>query len=86
MIGVNRGCASSEWEEAKHTAEQLSLWICEKTHLSQEEFGVLTVRLQQGLGLIQATADEQDKFLLALQEAFNSRSAADQLQIDALAE
>ena len=86
VIGVNRGCASSEWEEAKHTAEQLSLWICEKTQLSQEEFGVLTVRLQQGLGLIQATADEQDKFLLALQEAFNSRSAADQLQIDALAE
>jgi len=36
VIGVNRGCASSEWEEAKHTAEQLSHWICERTQLSQE--------------------------------------------------
>ena len=86
MIYVNSGCASSEWEEAKHTAEQLSHWICERTQLSQEEFGVLTLRLQQGLGLIQAATDEQDKFLLALQGAFNSRSAAELLKIDALVE
>jgi len=86
VIGVNRGCASSEWEEAKHTAEQLSHWICERTQLSQEEFGVLTLRLQQGLGLIQAATDEQDKFLLALQGAFNSRSAAELLKMDARVE
>ncbi len=86
MIYVNSGCASSEWEEAKHTAEQLSHWICERTQLSQEEFGVLTLRLQQGLGLIQAATDEQDKFLLALQGAFNSRSAAELLKIDARVE
>lgn len=83
VLGVNRGCASSEWEEAKRTAEQLSLWVCKKTQLSQEEFSVLTLRLQQGLGLIQAAADERDKFLLALQEAFGSRSATNQPQIDA---
>lgn len=86
MIYVNSGCASSEWEEAKHTAEQLSHWICERTQLSQEEFGVLTLRLQQGLGLNQAATDEQDKFLLALQGAFNSRSAAELLKIDARVE
>jgi hypothetical protein len=71
VIYVNSGCASSEWEEAKHTAEQLSHWICLRT---------------QGLGLIQAATDEQDKFLLALQGAFNSRSAAELLKIDARVE
>ena len=84
VTGVDCGCASSEWEEAKYTVAQLGLWICKKTQLSQEEFGVLTLSLQRGLGPIQAAADEQDKFLLTLKEAFNSRSAADQLQIDAL--
>ena len=71
VIGVNRGCASSEWEEAKHTAEQLSLWICERTQLSQDEFSNLTQRIRQGMGLIQASSDEQDKFFHSLQEFFN---------------
>ena len=84
VIGVNCGCASSKWEKSKHTAAQLGLWICEKTQLSQKEFGVLTLSLQRDRGLIQIAANEQDKFLLALQVAFNSRSAADQLLTDAL--
>lgn len=68
IIGLNRGSNSVQWNEARHTASLLASCLSDSLSLSREEWKVMVEQLRQGFVLIQLNKQEQEEFLLELQQ------------------
>ncbi len=66
LIGMNRGCTSIEWSEARHTANLLVTAVDGQIELPEADREALTAQLRQGFSLVQMAAAEQQEFFSAL--------------------
>ena len=66
LIGLNKGCTSIEWSEARHAANMLVTVVDGGISLSEADSTSLQSQLRQGFSLIQMAAADQQAFFAEL--------------------
>lgn len=74
LIGLNKGCTSIEWSEARHAANMLATVVDGVIDLLEVDSASLQSQLQQGFALIQMPTVEQQAFFAELESYLGSQS------------
>lgn len=76
VVGLNAGCESSEWNEAKYCALMLAAAASEGSNIGQKEKSLIVTQLEQGFNLIRIEHAVQQKFFEELQALFGMDDSA----------
>ncbi len=76
LIGVNKGKASREWQEAMHTLRLLVSSVSQKSLVTDADRSTLLAHLEQGFELIQVPGPEQEELFTQLTNYFIGKCAA----------
>lgn len=74
LVGVNKGRASREWQEAMHTLKLLASSVAQKTLVNETDRAALLAHLEQGFELVQVPGHEQEDLFLQLSEILSKRT------------
>lgn len=75
VVGLNAGCESSEWNEAKYCALMLAAAATEGSNIGAKEKGLIFAQLEQGFNLIRIERAIQQRFFEELQGLFGMGDA-----------
>lgn len=70
VVGLNTGCESSEWNEAKYCALMLAAAAAEGSNIGAKEKQLILSQVEQGFQLVRVEAEVQKPFLEDLNQAF----------------
>lgn len=76
LVGVNKGKASREWQEAMHTLKLLVSSVAQKTLVTEADRAALLTHLAQGFELIQVPGHEQEALFTQLSDYFAQSSTS----------
>ena len=74
LVGLNQGTTSIEWTEAKHTISMLTAAVSNNLAINQIDRKDIYKQLKQGFALVQITATEQNEFMTALENQFETQT------------
>lgn len=80
LIGLNTGCESAEWNEAKYSVLMLSAAASDGSNIGDTERALIIEQIEAEFKLVQLDVAEQEIFLLELKQLFNLLPASSNAQ------
>ncbi len=71
LIGLNAGCDSTEWNEAKYSVLMLSAAAADGSNIGSTERALIVEQIEAGFRLVQMDVAEQEVFLIELKQLFD---------------
>ncbi len=84
LIGLNAGCESTEWNEAKYSVLMLSAAAADDSNIGSTERALIVEQIEAGFKLVQLDATEQEVFLIELKQLFDLSMMANQAEQTAI--